>query len=118
MAIEKCCIGRGIAAIRHKTKAISYTYYAMHNLVRQFRQYEAEGTVFGAITKRDFEAIKVLVPNPTVVQFFEKTINPFDQAVESLARQTNILAGLRDTLLPKLISGEIRVEDAEQFLGM
>jgi len=110
MAIEKCCIGRGVAAIRHKTRARSYTYYAMHNLVEQFRQYEAEGTVFGSITKSDFEALKILVPNPAVVQVFEKIVSPLDQTIESLARQISTLAGLRDTLLPKLISGKIRLD--------
>ena len=49
MVEEKCCIGRGVAAIRHKTGSRSYTYYAMQFLREDFALYEAEGTVFGAI---------------------------------------------------------------------
>jgi len=116
MANEKCCIGRGVAAIRHKTKAVSYTYYTMHNLAAQFRQHEAKGTVFGSMTKRDFEAIKILVPNPVLVQVFERTATPLDEAIKSLSQQISTLAALRDALLPKLISGELRVKDTEQFL--
>jgi len=112
MAIEKCCIGRGVAAIRHKAKARSYTYYAMHSLVERFRQYEAEGTVFGAITKNDFKNLKTLLPNPVVVQTFEEIVSPFDQTIERLTRQISTLTALRDVLLPKLISGEIRIKDA------
>jgi type I restriction enzyme S subunit len=48
---------------------------------------------------------------------FDAFISPlFDQMV-NIAQQSRTLAQLRDTLLPKLISGELRVPDAERILG-
>jgi type I restriction enzyme S subunit len=47
---------------------------------------------------------------------FEKAAFPIDQTIENHIIQSRTLAALRDTLLPKLISGEIRVKGADIFL--
>jgi len=116
MAAEQCCIGRGVAALRHKTGSRSYTYYMMHSLVDNFGLFEAEGTVFGSIGKDDFLGIKLIIPPVELVQDFERVASPIDQAIENNENQSRTLAALRDALLPKLISGELRVKDAERFL--
>ncbi|AAU93076.1 type I restriction-modification system, S subunit, EcoA family [Methylococcus capsulatus str. Bath] len=60
--------------------------------------------------------IRVFAGNENVVETFSKTAEPLmDQFLQN-TRQSRILAQLRDTLLPKLISGELRVKDAEAFL--
>jgi type I restriction enzyme S subunit len=51
MANEECCIGQGVAAVRHKSGATSFTYHLMANLYPDFARFEAEGTVFGSINK-------------------------------------------------------------------
>ena len=50
MAMERCAIGRGIAALRHTTGSRSYSYYSVRSLKPLLENFEAEGTVFGAIT--------------------------------------------------------------------
>ncbi|MDE2687812.1 MAG: restriction endonuclease subunit S [Chloroflexota bacterium] len=55
MAWEQCCIGRGLAALRHNSGSASYTYYAVMSIQPELQQYEHTGTVFGAINKRQFE---------------------------------------------------------------
>jgi type I restriction enzyme S subunit len=110
MALEECAIGRGLAAARHKSDSRSYTYQFMHGLAGVFGRFEAEGTVFGSISKEDFRAIACIVPPPAVVDAFERLTAPLDNRIEILANETVTLAALRDTLLPKLISGEIRVK--------
>ncbi len=112
MAIETCCIGRGVASVRHKTGSRSFTYYAMRSISNLFKQFEAEGTVFGSINKKDFENLEVINPGNKVVEEFEKVVAPIDTKIEEIYLQTQVLANLRDTLLPKLISGELRVGDA------
>ena len=57
MASEKCCVGRGVAALRHKSGSRSFTFYAVHAQKEAFEQFEAEGTVFGSIGRKDFEGI-------------------------------------------------------------
>jgi type I restriction enzyme S subunit len=116
MALEKCCIGRGVAAIRHKSGSRSYTYYAMHSLVDAFRNFEAGGTVFGCINKDDFQRLRFIVPPTQLVLDYEKMAFPFDHAIENQILQSRTIAAIRNTLLPKLLSGEIRVKNAEKFM--
>ncbi len=117
MAAEKYCVGRGIAAARHKSNSSSYTYYFMKSLDEVFARFEAEGTVFGSISKKDFHNIQCIIPDPAVLTSFEGLVFPLDEQIESNTRQTDTLAALRDTLLPKLISGELRIKDAERFIS-
>jgi len=117
MAIERCCVGRGVAAARHVTGSRSYTYYFMRSLRAVFDRFEAEGTVFGSIGKNDFHAIRCVCPPEQVVTSFEALCSPVDDQIEKNERESRTLAALRDTLLSKLISGELRVRDAGRIIG-
>jgi len=112
MASEDCAIGRGVAAARHKSESRSYTYYFMYGLANVFGCFEAEGTVFGSIGKKDFLGIPCAVPPRETVLSFERLCSALDGRIESAERESLALAALRDTLLPKLMSGELRVTDA------
>ena len=116
MALEDCAIGRGVAAARHKTGSRSYSFQFMRGLEEIFARFEAEGTVFGSIGKKDFHAIPCVRPPREVVSAFETMLSPMDSRIEITERESVTLAALRDALLPKLISGELRVKDAERFL--
>lgn len=109
MASEKCILGRGVAAVRHKSGAISYTYYSMKQLEEFFKVFESEGTVFGSINQKDFKALPVVSPDKDVVKSFEKVASGFDQKIRLELGSIGTLEKLRDTLLPKLISGELRI---------
>jgi len=113
VANEECCIGRGVAAVRHKTGATSYTYHAMANLEPDFAKFEAEGTVFGSINKQSFENLRFVIPPPKIVAAYERQGAPLDEQIYNLEHQSRTLATLRDTLLPKLLSGECRVQGLE-----
>lgn len=117
MASEDCAIGRGVAAARHKSGSRSYTYQFMRSLEDVFERFEAEGTVFGSIGKKDFHAIPCVVPTRELVVEFEGVVAPIDRRIENSERESMTLAGLRDTLLPKFISGELRIPDAERIVG-
>ena len=116
MVEEKCCIGRGVAAIRHITGSRSYTYYAMQFLKEDFSLYEAEGTVFGAINKTGFQTLSQLRPSDGIIEAFERLVYPLDQSIENNENQSRTLSQIRDVLLPKLLSGEIRVDDVDKRL--
>jgi len=116
MAAEDCAIGRGVAAVRHRTGSRSYTYQFMHAKANDFRRFEAEGTVFGAICKKDFQAMVCVVPPRELVLEFERLVAPLDERIEIADRESRTLAALRDTLLPRLVSGELRVRDPDRFL--
>ena len=112
-AWERCCIGRGLAALQHKSGSPSFTYYSVWAIQREIQQYEHTGTVFGAINKEQFKALKTVEPKLAAVDLFETFVLPLDERIRLNVSESRTLAGLRDTLLPKLISGELRVPDAE-----
>ena len=114
LAWERCCIGRGVAALRHKSGSSSFTYHSAWALQRELHEYEHTGTVFGAINKGQFEALKVIEPDLHVVGAFDSMSAHLDGRIRSIVSESHTLAALRDTLLPRLISGEIRVCDADR----
>jgi len=116
IAIEPCAVGRGVAAVRHCSGSRSFTYHAMHNLGEHFDKFEGEGTVFGSINKTDFERLPFVVPPKVVLDCFERLASSIDDRVESNEVESRTLATLRDTLLPKLIGGELRVKDVERLI--
>jgi type I restriction enzyme S subunit len=111
VAAERCCIGRGVAASRHKSGSRSYTHYFMHSIKEVFNRFEAEGTVFGSIGKKDFHSIRCVMPPTRVVDSFERLAAPIDERIANYDRGARTLGALRDTLLPKLISGQLRLSE-------
>jgi type I restriction enzyme S subunit len=114
IAAERCCIGRGVAALRHKANLSSFTYYTAWALQEDLRQYENTGTVFGAINKKQFEALPTVDPGLDLLKAFEDTASSIDQQIERNEHETQTLAQTRDLLLPRLMSGELRVAEASK----
>lgn len=112
MANEICCVGRGLSSVRHKSDAYSFTYYMMKNLEPVFNGFEGEGTVFGSINKSNFESIEIIVPSDEIVSEFEIVVNPIDDKILENTKQIQSLTQTRDTLLPKLMSGNLEVMNA------
>lgn len=77
----------------------------------------ANGTTFLEISKANFRPIDVLVPPPMVLEKFVDIVAPLHARIVANLKESRTLAALRDTLLPKLISGELRVPDAEKRAG-
>ena len=110
MAWEQCCIGRGVAALRHKSCSSSYTYHFAWAIQGELQQYEHMGTVFGAINKTQFESLKTIEPMPEVVKEFGSIVLSWDKYIRSNTAESRTLAAQRDALLPKLVSGDLRVD--------
>lgn len=115
MAHKKCCIGRGVAAFRYKANNdfYTYTYFKLHSLMGEIKKFNDEGTVFGSISKSDFDALESTISPPELVVEFEKKAKPINDKVIANCAQIKTLEKLRDTLLPKLMSGEVRVRYAD-----
>jgi type I restriction enzyme S subunit len=109
IAIEDCCIGRGLAALKSKNKCNSYLLYQLLNLKCSFNIYNGEGTVFGSINKDSLNNMRVCIPPDDIIQIFQKNYGKLDDMFENNFIQIRTLTTIRDTLLPKLMSGEIRV---------
>ena len=109
MAWEKCCIGRGVSALRHKSGSRSFTYYSVWVLKSILAEYEQTGTVFGAINKRQFETIMVIEPTKVIVDSFEACSRAWEEHIRLNTSESRSLAAKRDVLLPKLLSGMLRL---------
>src|SRR5690606_35020548 len=108
VALNDCAIGRGVAAVHHEHA--SFALYVLQSLQPAFKQFESEGTVFGSINKKQFEALRFVAPPDEAVREFQTIVQPMDKRIENNARQAATLATLRDTLLPRLIAGQLRVK--------
>ena len=69
----------------------------------------ANGSTFLEISKANFRPLHVVGPPFSVLDAFDHIVRPLYERIVSIERESNALVALRDTLLPKLISGDLRV---------
>ncbi len=77
----------------------------------------ANGTTFPEISKRNFRPLQVIVPTPQVLDRYVEIIGPFYDKIATNLREIRTLMDLRDSLLSRLLSGELRVSDVASELG-
>ena len=111
VAYESCCLGRGLAGIQSNNSCPSFILYTMFALKQQLDMFNGEGTVFGSINKNDMATLSVLIPSDEVLRQFEELVNPMDATIEANYAESSNLQAARDSLLPRLMSGEISVTD-------
>jgi type I restriction enzyme S subunit len=111
MANERCCIGRGVAAFRFKkdNSFYTYTYYKIKSLMNDIKQFNETGTVFGSINKSDFENIEITIPDMITISQFQIEVKPIDNKIIINTNQICTLIALRDALLLKFMSREIKI---------
>ncbi len=113
MALEQCCLGRGVAGVRHPRDYCSFVFYVIQGLRIKFDMHNSEGTVFGSINKKDFSFLPVIKPLEDILMEFENIVSPLDRRIIENEKQIRTLTVLRDSLLPRLISGQLRLPEAE-----
>lgn len=113
IAFEDCCIGRGLAAIHSEHP--SFCLYLMRSLHSKLDAFNGEGTVFGSINGRALKSLPIALPETLEIQTFEKEVSPIDTQIRGNELQSRLLVTLRDTLLPRLMSGEIDVSKVTLF---
>jgi len=111
IATEKCAIGRGVAGLASAQAAPTFLYHALRSSQIGWKKFEAEGTVFGSVSKTDVHNFSMLIPPATLIQHFEAVVSPLDGRVLANEKESQTLAELRDALLPRLMSGEVRVRE-------
>ena len=117
MAWERCCIGRGVAALRHKSGSSSFTYYSILAVQNKISLYEHTGTVFGAINRKQFEELTTLEPEPDLINAFDVYATPVAIRIRSNVSESRTFTALREATLPKLISGAVRLQGME-YVGV
>ncbi|OSM97701.1 restriction endonuclease subunit S [Lonsdalea populi] len=77
----------------------------------------ADGGAYPAVRAEVVAATHVVIADAGTIAKFAQCVSPLLEKIAKNERQSHTLAQLRDTLLPRLISGELRVKDAERFQG-
>lgn len=111
LAISKIpvAINQGYIAMKcEKNLTPEYVVQWVESVMGEIKQ-RASGTTFAEISKKNFKIIPVIVPEVEVLsKFSEITSNLYEKITEGL-RETKSLTEIRDTLLPKLLSGEMEL---------
>lgn len=109
IANEDCCIGRGLAAIHSKDGHQSFVHYAVLSLRPQLDVFNGEGTVFGCINRDALNNMEIIIPAKNELDKFEQIVASLDADIYNRSEENDRLQIIRDTLLPKLMNGEIEV---------
>ncbi len=93
-----------------------FIFLATATLIEHLQQH-SYGTIFDTITTKTFRDTMTVQPPQRMLAIFDRIIQPFMARILSSEVESRALTALRDALLPKLISGELRVPDAGRFIG-
>ena len=86
-----------------------FTYWNVRTSVDEL-QMRTHGTIFDTITRQTFTLIEMALAPVGLTQAFEAIVEPVMAHIHNNLKQSRSLAAIRDTLLPKLISGVLRVK--------
>jgi type I restriction enzyme, S subunit len=122
LAVDIWCGGDG-ALNQHLFKVTSKTYskwffyqWVIHYLPDFQEIAQGKATTMGHIQRHHLSEAKVLIPPPSLLAAMDSTYTALLDRAFGSRRQSKDLASIRNALLPRLISGEIRILDAEKML--
>ena len=93
-----------------------YIYWSCRHLSTDIKAGGLGGSVFGNMNKSIFSALPVLNPKSAAIRAFDQFVSPIHAAILANEKQSQTLAEGRDSLLPKLISGDLRTQVAESIV--
>ena len=105
------CLGRGVASLTPKDSIYKEFIYFQLNYSLNYLISRATGSVISGLSKPDIENLKIIIPVLNQIdKFHNNMINIFDK-IQKNSEENITLPNIRDALLPKLMSGEIRTID-------
>lgn len=110
IAMEDCCIGRGLVALNSKFGSQLHLLYTLSGFKQLFDVMDGNGTTFGSITKDTLFEMKVVIPRRDQIKSFEEMVQPIEQKIRVAEQENRELTKLRDWLLPMLMNGQATVE--------
>ena len=85
-----------------------FTYWSIRAVVDELQR-RTHGTIFDTITRQTFKLVEAALVPAEVARAFEATVKPVMARILKNLNESRALAALRDALLPRLVSGEVRV---------
>jgi type I restriction enzyme, S subunit len=108
LSCEPFDISQNVIPLKGKDRATLWVYYAVKDK-QTFQEYRRH---WMELIVKD-----IVIPSAQICDAFAKNVNSYHLKMESNVRQSRTLATLRDTLLPRLISGQLRLPDYEAMVG-
>jgi type I restriction enzyme S subunit len=117
---DTCAINEHVYRMRAKEEMGQNLlfFWLSSDLVMEEMRIKGTGVAIPGLNSTQVKSLTTLVPTGEVARAFDGLVEPWITRVLVACNESRTLAALRDTLLPKLISGELRVKDAERFAGV
>jgi type I restriction enzyme, S subunit len=108
--LTPACTNQGfISCIPNGRYPLTFLYHWL-KLAKPHFELLAGGSTFPELTKGTFKRLQVLTPPAPLVASFDRIVSPQFQAIETLLKANERLKAARDALLPRLISGKLKVD--------
>jgi type I restriction enzyme, S subunit len=102
-------LGRGLAAMRHKEGKTTFLYYLLRVVFAE-EDVIGNGSIFNSVGKDELARFPILLPTTDLVERFEAVVGPIESQLSVLYRSNEKLKQTRDALIPRLISGKLKVD--------
>ena len=93
-----------------------FIYFAANELIDELCQ-RTHGSVFDTIIRSTFDSVLVAAPPAQLAERYDRAVSPLLTRTRNNLEESRTLAMLRDALLPKLLSGDLRIPHAEKIVG-
>jgi len=95
-----------------------FVYFWIHHHLPEFRHIAAgKATTMGHIQRHHLKEAKVIIPSSNILEIANRIIDPLFENIVIRSLESKQLEYIRDLLLPQLISGSLRVSDAENIIN-
>jgi type I restriction enzyme, S subunit len=112
MTYNQSCYG-----LRSKNDCPSFNFYKTKQLVESLKR-GSHGSVFDTITQKTFKTIDIVQPPENLEKRFDDSVDGIMSMIQKNLEESSTLNQLRDTLLPKLISGELRLKNNNKIYSI
>lgn len=110
---QPACTNQGfITCIPNERYPLTYLYHWL-KLAKPHFEMLSGGATFAELTKGTFKRIRILTPDIDLVAKFEMLVRPVFDEIEVLTKANRKLRNTKDGLLPRLISGKLRVDQLD-----
>jgi len=97
------------------TNVFLYSLLSQRQYVEHALGY-ANGTTVLHLSKNALPEYEFILPPSPIIEKYSELVEPIFKQIDLNENQSNLLFKIRDTLLPKLVSGEIRVKETDKFV--
>ena len=112
---EECQTNQQInSLVLNDNSLLYYMYNTFLSLKEHLYNIGSNGATMTNVNKSKFESIEILIPNNSISNLYNKAVEQSFRGIKTLSSQIRLLTEARDRLLPKLMSGNIKIESLKQ----